>query len=82
MPRVSLNSDSALRDRQKILYDRYGGFMTIANLMSELGVSRNTAVKFAATLPSYSPTGKNVYDIRDVARKLESTRMPPEVVKQ
>lgn len=77
MPRVSLNTDSAIRERQKILYERYGGFMSVANLMRELGVSRNTAKKFAASLPSYSPTGKMVFDIAEVAKKLESTRTPP-----
>ena len=51
--------------------------MTIQNVMAELGVSRNTAKKFAATLPSYSLTGKPVYDINDVAMKIETTRTPP-----
>lgn len=53
--------------------------MSVANLMKELGVSRNTALKFAATLPSHSPTGVKRYDILDVARKLEETLKPPEV---
>ena len=78
MPRVSLNQTS-VRERQRILYERYGGFMSVANLMKELGVSRNTALKFAATLPSHSPTGVKRYDILDVARKLEETLKPPEV---
>ena len=77
MPRVSLGSNRAIQDRKSILYDRYGGFMTIQNVMSELGVSRNTAKKFAATLPSYSLTGKPVYDVNDVATKIEATRTPP-----
>lgn len=77
MPRVSLGSNRAIQDRKSILYDRYGGFMTIQNVMAELGVSRNTAKKFAATLPSYSLTGKPVYDINDVAMKIEATRIPP-----
>ena len=79
MPRVNLNN-KLTADRRQLLYDRYGGYMTIQNIMSELGVSRNTAKKFAATLPSYSPTGRTVYDIMDVAKKLESTRRPPEVI--
>ena len=45
MPRVSLNSDRAIRERQQILYDRYGGFMTTVDVMKELGVSRMTAMK-------------------------------------
>lgn len=77
MPRVSLGSNRAVQDRKSILYDRYGGFMTIQNVMAQLGVSRNTAKKFAATLPSFSPTGKPVYDINDVAMKIEATRIPP-----
>lgn len=77
MPRVSLGSNRAIQDRKSILYDRYGGFMTIQNVMAELGVSRNTAKKFAATLPSYALTGKPVYDVNDVATKIEATRTPP-----
>ena len=74
MPRVLLNTDRAIYERRKILYERYGGFMTTANVMKELGVSRGTAMKFTADLPSYSPTGKKCYDIMDIARKLEATR--------
>lgn len=79
MPRVLLNTDRAIRDRRDVLYERYGGYMTTANVMKELGVSRVTAMKFTASLPSYSPTGKKVYDIMDVARKIEAGRTPPEV---
>lgn len=79
MPRVNLNKSADVRDREKILYDRYGGFMSVANIMKELGVSRNTAMKFAARLPSHSPTGVRRYDIRSVAKLIESTRIPPEV---
>lgn len=71
---MKLNTDRAVSDRRSVLYERYGGFMTTANVMSELGVSRATAMKFTADLPSYSPTGKKVYDILDVAKKLEATR--------
>lgn len=74
MPRVLLNRSREISDRQKILYERYGGFMTTADIMKELGVSRGTAVKFANGLTSYSPTGKKVYDIKDVATKLEASR--------
>ena len=75
MPRVLLNRSREISDRQKILYERYGGWMTTTDIMKELGVSRNTAVKFTSGLTSYSPTGKKVYDIRDVATKLEGTRL-------
>lgn len=74
MPRVKLNQDAAERKRRDILYGRYGGFMSIANLMSELGVSRNTAVKFADGLPFYTPTGRRLYAVEDVARKIEGSR--------
>ena len=75
MPRVNLNKNAEERDREKLLYDRYGGFMTISNLMKELGVSRNTALKFASQLPSHSPTGVKRYDIRSVAKAIEATRV-------
>lgn len=74
MPRVLLNRSREISDRQKILYERYGGFMTTADIMKELGVSRMTAMKFTSGLTSYSPTGKKVYDIHDVAEKLEASR--------
>lgn len=64
----------------KILYERYGGFMTTANLMKELGVSRMTAMKFESDLPSYKWDGHKLFDIRDVARKMEEGRRPPESV--
>ena len=72
MPRVLLNTN--VRDRQRTLYERYGGFMTTADIMKELGVSRMTAMKFTNGLTSYSPTGKKCYDIHDVAEKLEASR--------
>ena len=77
MPRANLNVNSALKDRQKLLYDRYGGFMTIAEIMKELGVSRNTAIRFAEPLPCLYPTGVRRYDIRDVAKAIEATRRNP-----
>ena len=77
MPRVNIGKSPDVRDREKILYERYGGFMSVANLMKELGVSRNTAIKFASALPSHSPTGVRRYDIRDVARAIEATRRNP-----
>lgn len=80
MPKVTLNKSNAIKDRESILYERYGGFMTIANIMKELGVSRNTALRFASKLPSHRPTGARRYDIRDVARLIESTRYPPEMM--
>lgn len=77
MPRISLNKSPAVKDREKLLYDRYGGFMTIAEIMKELGVSRNTAIRFATQLPCLYPTGVRRYDIRDVAQAIESTRRNP-----
>lgn len=51
--------------------------MTVADTMKELGASRPTAMKFLATLPSYSPTGKKVYAIGDVAKKIADRRSAP-----
>lgn len=67
-PRTTKNSI------EQALYDRYGGYMTVADTMKELGATRPTAMKFLATLPSYSPTGKRAYRIEDVARKIVSSR--------
>lgn len=77
MPRVNLGKKSReVNDRRQLLYERYGGFMTTANIMKELGVSRQTAMRFSADLPSYSPTGKKMFDVADVAKKLEASRGP------
>lgn len=54
--------------------------MTTANIMKELGVSRMTAMKFESDLPSYNWFGHKVFDIRDVAKKLEGGRTHPESV--
>lgn len=54
--------------------------MTTADVMKELGVSRMTAMKFESDLPYYSWCGRKVFDIRDVAKKLEGGRTPPESV--
>ena len=77
MPKVKLNTNERVRERQRTLYERYGGYMTTANVMVELGnVSRPTAMKFLSDIPSYAPTGKKVYDIADIAGKLEESRVP------
>ena len=74
MPKLR-SYDPAIEARASELRHIYGGYMTVANVMSELGnVSRKTAMKFVCDLPSYSMTGKNRYDVRDVARKIESFR--------
>lgn len=76
MPRTNLGNNSSIAARRRLLYSRYGGYMTTANVMKELGgVSRPTAMKFLADLPVYSPTGKKVYDIMDVAAKIERSRV-------
>lgn len=59
-----------------MLFSRYGGYMTVASVMKELGVTRPTAMKFLSDLPSYSPTGKRVFSIEDVATKIERSRSP------
>ena len=76
MPKVKLNTDRGVDERREILYDRYGGYMSVANVMHELGVTRPTAMKFLAGIPTYSPTGKKLYDVGDVARKIEGSRTP------
>lgn len=79
MPRVSLNPNRAVQDRRQQLYDRYGGYMTLANVMKELGASRPTALKFVADIPAYTLVGRRLYDIADIARKIENCRVPAKV---
>ena len=76
MPRVSVGRSREIL-REKILYERYGGYMNVASVMAELGgVSRPTAMKFLADIPSYNLTGKKLYDIADIAAKIEGCRVP------
>ena len=75
MPRVSVGRSREIL-REKILYERYGGYMTVASVMAELGCSRPTAMKFLAEIPSYNLTGKRMFDIKDIAQKIESCHVP------
>ena len=75
MPRVNLGKDPSVKARREILYERYGGYMSIASVMTELGcVSRPTAMKFLSGLPFYNLTGRKLYDIGDIADRIESCR--------
>ena len=76
MPRVSLGKSQEIERREKILYERYGGYMTVASVMAELGCSRPTAMKFLSEIPSYNLTGKRMFDIKDIAVRIESCRIP------
>lgn len=81
MPRVLLGRSREI-SRERILYERYGGYMTVSSVMTELGcASRTTAMKFLADIPAYNLTGKKLYDIADIAAKIEKSRVPAGVEK-
>ena len=76
MPRVNLGKSPELRAREAALREQYGGFMNLANLAKEFGVTRCTAGKIAKSIPSYG-FGKTLrYDVRDVAKLIEDSRNP------
>lgn len=75
MPKVDYNRDPRVRQRRKLLYERYGGYMTVANAMKEFGVSRPTALEYLSGLPVYSFAGRRLYDISDVAVRIEGCRI-------
>lgn len=76
MPKTNLGRDPNVKSRRDVLYGRYGGYMTVSSVMKELGVTRPTAMKFLSDLPSYAPTGRKLYDISDIAAKIEGSRIP------
>ena len=79
---VRIGQSNKVETRRKSLYGRYGGYMTVASVMTELGcVSRPTAMKFLVDVPAYNLTGKKVYDVADIAAKIESCRVMPEIVR-
>ena len=74
MPRVrTIRTDSAL---ERGLRSRYGGFMTVADVMREIGCCRMTAQKFMADVDSFMICGKKHYQTSDFARKVEESRVP------
>ena len=57
------------------MYDRYGGMMTVADLMAELGVNRAVAKKWAEDNVPGVKIGKRVkYETRLVARAIVDAR--------
>lgn len=79
MPKL-VTHDPAVKRRKEDLRQRYGGFMTLADIGSELGCRNyRTVIKAVGSLPSYTMTGKKLYDISDVAMMIESSRVPAAV---
>ena len=77
MPRVNIGKSPELRAREKDLRSRYGGFMNLSEVTRELGCrSRTTAEKAVKSIPHYIMTGKKMYDITDIARLIEDSRVP------
>ena len=76
MPRVNIGKSPELRARETDLRSRYGGFMNLTEVCRELGCrSRTTAEKAVKAIPHYLMTGKKMYDIRDIARMIEESRV-------
>ena len=74
MPRI--RGDPAVESRKRDLRERYGGFMTMTDVLHELGIgSRTTAAKVLKGIPAYAPTGRKVYDVADIAKLIEGSRL-------
>ena len=74
MPKI--RGDPAVEARKKDLRERYGGFMTVTDILHEFGIgSRTTAAKMLKGVPAYAPTGKKIYDVADIATLIEGSRL-------
>ena len=74
MPRI--RGDPAVESRKRDLRERYGGFMTVTDILHEMGIgSRTTAAKALKGIPAYAPTGRKVYDVADIAKLIEESRI-------
>lgn len=78
MPKLR-SHNPLIEARKQELRREYGGFMTLADICTEFGCkSRETAQKAVQTIPSFTMTGKKVYDVADVAKLIEGSRVPAE----
>lgn len=76
MPRLRKPVPSGLEKRNEELRARYGGYMTIADVMQEIGCSRPTAKKYMEGVDSFSICGKVHYQTVDFAKRIEESRTP------
>ena len=76
MPRMRCR-DPGVEERKADLRKRYGGFMSLEDIGTEIGCrSRTTVMKTVRTIPAYTMTGKKRYDVADVAALIERSRVP------
>ena len=54
----------------------YGGTLTLQSVMRYMGVSRHTAERFVADMDYILVNGRKRYMATDLARKIESCRVP------
>ena len=76
MPRLRKPIPKEVEEANGELRARYGGYMTISDVMKEIGCSRPTAKKFMTGVDSFSICGKTHYQTVDFAKKIESCRIP------
>lgn len=76
MPKLR-SHDPAVEARKQDLRKRYGGLMTLNDVAAELRCkSRTTAIKAVSGIPAYAPTGTKLYDVADIAKLIEGSRVP------
>ena len=76
MPRIRKAVPAACSERERELRSRYGGYMTVTDVMREIGCCRMTAQKFMSDVDGFMVCGKKHYQTADFARKIEECRVP------
>lgn len=76
MPKVKNPLTQAEEMTAKEIKKSYGGTLNLQNVMSFMGISRHTAERFVADMDYILVNGRKRYMATDLARKIESCRVP------
>ena len=76
MPRIRKPLTQAEEMTAKEIRKNYGGTLNLQNVMSYMGISRHTAERFVADMDYILVNGRKRYMATDLARKIESCRVP------
>jgi hypothetical protein len=70
MPRVNIGIPQKQKELEEELRERYGGYLTQANLQQELGLKRTAVFYWVSDLEYTTINGMRKFRAKDVARKL------------
>lgn len=76
MPRLRKPTPQNCGDAVSELRSRYGGYMSTADVMREIGCCRKTANKFMEDVDCFMICGTKHYQTVDFAKKMEACRVP------